>query len=285
MKLIVFLQGGLGNQLLQASYAYYLSQTYKLPFKLATPLLSPFFYSFFPRLTPRQPSHVLRKYCASNLISISSIILLLLVRLRINPFPVISDTILVPPAKKDIWPLCCMLGYFQNSNCFSPPTEPYWIGILDQLPSFPTYNIGVHIRLGDYTNPTNSSIFYQVDPIALLNQALQRQRLTQHPDPILVFSDQPNSVQNLLEKHFPSHSNYFLIVREKSDLNCFSLLSHCRTIIGSNSTFSLCASWLSFLRYSRTSPSFIPPIHWYSDPFLDKTTLSFITSLPFVFRR
>ncbi|MDO8769885.1 MAG: alpha-1,2-fucosyltransferase [Burkholderiaceae bacterium] len=112
----------------------------------------------------------------------------------------------------------------------------------------------IHVRRGDFLN----SSIHEVCSKSYYIKAIQY-IISHFPDArFFVFSDDFEWVRNVLFEHLPVDS---LFVENNANYEDFSLMSHCRHCVMSNSGFSAMASWVGQVE-NRVAVS---PGRWFSD--------------------
>lgn len=168
-------------------------------------------------------------------------------------------------------------GYFQSDkyfiDCQKSLLEQYQMktnGLEPILPFAATLknsnSVAIHIRLGDYLNPTLSSIMAPFD-ITYYQRAIDHfQQHIIHPT-FYVFSDQIQLAKDLLKIDAE-----FVFVDEQISSNSeenFYLMQSCQHQIIANSTFSWWAAYLN----KHVHKTVVAPQKWYKDHFGDATNL------------
>ena len=275
-RLELFLQGGLGNQLIQLAYADSLHVRTGAKMRINPVLLHPIWSrlrsisrrercwnwaSRFPEVSglPRQSFGLMRLYHS---------------RLSSGPLTDhLSDEELlqrINDSRTDAWH--GLLGYFQRHQAFESPAQDFWsrfkrkIQLCYHLVPFPLGQVVAHVRLGDYLWPENQRLFARY---SLNQQILDAQRWSSMlggSKTIHLVTDDPVNLQRLLEG-LPSAS--FTIYRGTNAVDDFLFLARHRHIVGSNSTFSLCAGRLAFELW-RECHTLTIPSNWYVNDCLNK---------------
>jgi hypothetical protein len=125
----------------------------------------------------------------------------------------------------------------------------YYLATLDEIKAGKP--VGVHVRLGDYSNLPG---IYGFPRLEYMTNALRQLRIQFPENPIWVFSDEPKKAEGLLQNRLPA--DLFLTPpKGTSPLENLLLLSNCIGIIGTNSTFSW---WASALNHSEKSTVLFP---------------------------
>jgi hypothetical protein len=274
-QLELFLQGGLGNQLIQLAYADSLQVRTGSRVRINPVLLHP--------IWSRLRSISRRKRCwpwASTLPETSGLrrhalglMRLYYSRLRAGPLTDhCSDVVLlqqITATRADAWH--GLLGYFQRHQAFGDPSQRFWSHLKRQLlqrytlTPFPQGQVVAHIRLGDYLWPENQRLFARYPLSQQIRDAQQWSCQLGGPDIVHLVTDDPVHLQQLLADQ-PSGS--FAIHRGVNAEDDFLFLARHRHIVGSNSTFSLCSGRLATELWGEPHVLTIPP-RWYLDPELD----------------
>ena len=277
VRLDLFLQGGLGNQLIQLAYAHSLQVRTGARVRINPVLLHPLWarlrsitlrepcwpwVSASPQVTglPRQAVGLLRLYGS---------------RFGQGPFTDrLSDAELlqrIGASRAGAWH--GLLGYFQRSQAFAEPADHFWRYFKDQLlkhyslTPFPQGQIAVHVRLGDYLRPENQRLFAHYPFAQQIQDAQEWRRQLGSTDPIRVVTDDPVTLKGLLEGH-PAFGP-IEIYRGQNAVDDFLFLARHRHIVGSNSTFSLCSGRLSSELWGLDHVLTIPS-KWYENKNLDR---------------
>lgn len=281
--LILLLQGGLGNQLIQSAFAFYLSRKYKQKLILSKTLYHPIVRTLYPFITPRTPSKLLNTIKHSYLLDYLCFLPLILIRLKLSPLPLTTDTVQIPSGRysSHIFLPNLLLGYFHLPESFSHLTLPFWKSVLAQLHPVMNSGVAVHLRMGDYLNSANSTLFVRLNLVDLLVKSLELKSNLGIQTPISIFTDQPDAVPALLHHLKPEHAESFKLDNSPSELISFSNLVSHQHIVGSNSTFSLTAAWLSYLHHHCSHPTFYTPPGWYLNSLNNRAMMTFLRNLPF----
>jgi hypothetical protein len=141
-------------------------------------------------------------------------------------------------------------NYFESLKGYEAPICLHLLSIINEkvstkLHTFSNESIGLHIRMGDYKEEWRTPMLWYTEQIDLLKQ---------HPkykdDKIIIFSDGSDTeLKPLLDRGCQR-------VTAPDALSDILRLSKCKIIIGSNSTFS---AWAAFL----SNKPFIRPNHFY----------------------
>ena len=274
-RLELFLQGGLGNQLIQLAYAHSLHERTGVSVRINPVLLHP----LWSRL--RSISH--RERCwpwASSIPELRGLArqgfgLLRLYHSRLNTGPFTdrcSDAELVhriDASRQSAWN--ALLGYFQRHQAFDKAAQQFWshfkqqLTLRHELTPFPRGQVAAHIRLGDYLWPENQCMFARYPLGQQLRDAQQWSRHLGGPKTIHLVTDDADHLKHLLADQV---ADSFVIHQGKSAEDDFLFLARHRHIVGSNSTFSLCSARLSAELWGEEQVLTIPP-RWYVDQGLD----------------
>ncbi|GLS24190.1 hypothetical protein GCM10007874_72110 [Labrys miyagiensis] len=115
--------------------------------------------------------------------------------------------------------------------------------------------ISVHVRRGDYvSNPEALALHGRLDA-AYYRNAISLIRRACPGVPLLVFSDEPSAIGNVLEGLGP-----WQIARGASHFEDMYLMQHCRHHVIANSTFSWWGAWLGQHEGGMT----VAPRNWFA---------------------
>lgn len=258
--ILVRLKGGLGNQLFQYAAALQLQHLYKHEIQFFVDHLNLFEtkrsfkleFLFEPdaKIVFNKPSQwhtIVLKYNLN----------------RIFPFlfsNIVTDKNFHLVAKRKYYILD---GYFQDVtkisygiNMISRILEKYKYSKVESLSNINAFeydfftSAAVHIRQGDYLNPSNLNIYY------ILNENYYKEAILKLPknvEKLYVFSDTDNPKINL---DFP-YSIINMSKKNLSDVEEFLIMSRFSNIIVANSTFSF---WASLIDYE--NKNIIAPNKW-----------------------
>jgi len=267
--IIVKFKGGFGNYMFQ--YAFYLSLKNKYPSRLIYMDLSYYkknldyeldLFDAFD-LTPME----VHKFSHRTLVFLYNSPLQRLFYRLFGRFPyyfrdeknVISS---IPVSNRFIY----LEGYFISEDFFKPYradiVKEFSIdkitvksGYYSLLKSIKESNsIGIHVRLGDYLE---SDIHNVIRTSKYYTDALKFVKLTHQDIKVFVFSNDVSSARDFLGD---STFHYIESVDVKDNLSEFVLMTHCRHLIISNSTFSW---WAAYLK-KETDGLVITPSKWFS---------------------
>jgi hypothetical protein len=171
-----------------------------------------------------------------------------------------------------------LLGYFQRHQAFSAEALPLWQYVAEQVLQVPGMqphphgHVALHVRLGDYLLPDNQRLFAWQPVEKLVERALHWRDLLGGDKPISVFTDSPDLLSTQLKNRCTLEEQAQLNIQSNASADAdFLAMLRYRHIVGSNSTFSLCAGQLSWLLWGKTSgASLLLPARWYNDDRLDK---------------
>lgn len=266
------MSGGLGNQMFQYSFGYALSKKANIPIK--------YDFSFFKNsnvhhgillneIFPLEIDLVKKKEIA-NIIGLDRFKILRKLKqfLKItNPKYVLENS------DKDILPITKELndhyldGYWQNWN--------YFIEYKEELNKKFMFNNNtsnhfkelekavlnsnsaiIHLRRGDYVNNNNKKLFHQLGR-SYFDQGMKLIRRKEDNIKFYVFSDDIN-----FAKSFFNYDDKLVFMNTHNSKNGFRdmhLMSMCKNIIISNSTFSWWAAWLG----SDNKKTIVAPKLWF----------------------
>jgi hypothetical protein len=270
-RLELFLQGGLGNQLIQLAYADSLQARTAATVRINPVLLHP--------IWSRLRSISRRERCwnwASAGPEVSglarqSLGLMRLYHSRLSTGPFtdrLSDVELlqrITAHRAHAW--YGLLGYFQRYQAFGRPAQRFWRRLKQQLlqryslTPFPRGQVAVHIRLGDYLWPENQRLFARYPLRKQMRDAQQWSHQLGGPKTLHLVTDDPVNLQCLLAEQQPES---FVIHSGVSAEDDFLFLARHRHIVGSNSTFSLCGGRLAAELWGEPEVLTIPS-RWYVD--------------------
>lgn len=269
----LFLQGGLGNQLIQQAYALGVAKTSSSRVTINTILMS------------RQIA-VARRASHRN-IAFQSLIDTEIERKRRIAIASASDLLLCLATKskrmvddnvehselmrrlnefRDERPINLM-GYFHRSEAFGLNAEAYWARLAERLNDMfgrqasAEDEIAIHARRGDYLTDKNKLIYAQVTIDSQIQIAKEMQKKVGSKCRIRIYTDSPE----LVHREIPANLRSDVIIHEDSDgaKNFLSLMNH-KFIICSNSTYSLVAARLSHSTWRQDTIHTIPD-RWYVD--------------------
>ena len=285
----LFLQGGIGNQLIQCAYAVSLVRRTDVRLRLNPFLLSPV-WALFHRVTyrPRIPwlgcdfpeTQTWPRQCLHWLNSIISYKRGLVLHDGIGDEQAIK---LLRTYKLTRWfPL---FGYFQRAQALGPESDGFWVPLAERLrqhyllrPS-PPAQVAVHVRLGDYLLPHNQLIYAPLAIDHQLSAALAWRERLGGTKRLQVFTDDPLAFIRLCPDAFRDEITITASSEPQMD---FLALACYRHIVTSNSTFSLCASKLSATLWGEARTALVPR-HWYVDCASDALQQQELSQLQFVF--
>lgn len=164
-----------------------------------------------------------------------------------------------------------LLGYFQWQQAFGSDADPFWQRLSQrvlqqrQLVPYLPGQVVVHVRLGDYLWPQNQRLFAAVSLERQLHLAQAWRQLLGGSGPIHLVSDDPALLMQLLP---PDWQDSAQLIGGSSADDDFLLLSCHRHIVASNSSFSFCAGRLAATLWGVKTP-LLRPDHWFNDPIKD----------------
>lgn len=268
----LFLQGGLGNQLIQQAYAFSLAERSGARLRLNPLLLSSAWASLrgvthrtrapwlLPgcseiRAWPRQWLHLFRFHWARRqLWALDDAVA------DGQALAILTD------ASSPRW--LPLVGYFQRAQAFGLAAEAFWWPLAQllqtqyQLHPYSHGQLAVHVRLGDYLLPQNQSLYAPVAVTEQLEIALAWREQLRSCKPLHVITDDPLTFEDSCPANFKSEIR--LCASKDPQQDFLELLRH-RHIVASNSTFSLCAAKLSATLWCESDSAILPP-RWYRDP-------------------
>jgi hypothetical protein len=282
----LFLQGGLGNQLIQAAASRCLCSDTGSSTVLNLFKLGPVYYSF-NSVTPRQPSNLLlrsRFFRSCSILPSFIDYILLFCLLRFRPSQVVNDhsfTNHLGIASRPLKDPLFISGFFHFSQAFTHPRSlPFWKEISSNLLQFfpPPVSpfVSVHMRTTDYFASPNQSLFCSLDYTSIVSRALHTASSFSPPLPVCVVTDSIEMASKILSES-QLRAVTLISSSPESDL---ALLSSSQYLYMANSSFSLCAARLASL----LNPSHISfsPTTWYLKPDLNLTQITMLKALPFV---
>ncbi len=273
----LFLQGGLGNQLLQQAYAYSLAKRTGIGL-IVNPLLLDTSWAGLRRIQARAlafPDLQILPLKSTRLTQWRGL-LNLISRLAIPKAFVVRDSLsdqrlVLKLCEKNWRQPVPMLGYFQRAHSFGGEAGVFWKSLADNLRAQynlkpqPIGQVAIHVRRGDYLTLRGQQMYASISVGWQVEQALRwRQKLGSHA-PIQMFSD---DTQGALEE-CPASLRKEIVVHNRLTVedDFFGLASH-RHIVASNSTFGLVASQLSSLLWKEEKTAILPP-RWFMNQELD----------------
>ena len=267
----LFLQGGVGNQLIQQAYAESLVSQSGSRLRLNTLLLSPA-WAALRRVTFRQRSawlgadapetrpwlrqwlHLMRFYWARQRG--------LVVHDGLSDHQ--AQALLIAGAAPGWVPL---LGYFQRAQAFGTASEAFWLRLAErlrgehQLQPHPPDQVALHVRLGDYLLPQNQRLYAMVSIEQQLHAALAWRERLGGQAPLQVITDDPVVFRRLCPDAY--RGDVRLMASSDPQQDFLTLCCH-RRIVASNSTFSLCAGKVASVLWNDAGTILLPR-HWYRD--------------------
>ena len=160
-----------------------------------------------------------------------------------------------------------LFGYFQRAEVFGLEARPFWLRLATRLKAaeplapYPADQVVVHVRLGDYLLPENQRLFAALDLEDQILQALAWREQLNGRSPIHIITDDPKGFERLCPRDL--RSEVHLIASGSAGADFRALIRH-RRIVGSNSTFCLCAAQLAALLWQDNSTLLLPR-RWYVD--------------------
>ena len=278
----LFLQGGLGNQLIQQAYAATVAKHYDCRVKLNTILLNRHIAKVrkvwhrniaFENLIETNIERQRRRVIGSGV----DLLFCLATRNKriINDRVGHRELINRLSACKKAGSLN-LLGYFHRSEAFGLDSESYWKRLADGLSDmlderFPHEDeIAIHARRGDYLTEKNRKIYEQVSIVSQIENAINIREEIDSKRKVRIYTDSPK----LVYKEIPAKLHDDVIMHEKTDgSKDFISLSHHKYIICSNSTYSLVAARISHSIWNQRTIHVIPD-RWYVDNNMNNAQMS-----------
>jgi hypothetical protein len=265
---LLFTVGGFANQIFQLAYLYYLKKSFNINPFVSNLLLSPFIASMLG-VAKREPVPLFNSLF--HHLSFAGLVYYLLKKLpRISRLSIITDsTVIDCYCNSSFYATYLLKGYFHNRYVFEDICTPFWVSVLkmlDQasLPSAsfsPSNSLVVHLRLGDYLSPKNSSVYASITPEQIHSLIHNASNVSRY----YFVSDSP-TLASLFFSSPPLNSYRFKDLSSNSREQDLCTLSKFSYIIGSNSSYSIIASILSYVRSPLSSKSFYFPSKWFLDP-------------------
>lgn len=272
-ELELFLQGGLGNQLIQGAFGVGVLAGSDFRLKINTVLLRPHI-SLLRRVTHRElypfyrseQYHRLRNNNCRLICSHRGLLK------AFRSVPIISDqqsdvAIIEQLANMRSSGYLPILGYFHRASAFHDQTNSFWEAVADwlrenyPLSMKPACRVATHIRLGDYTTVGNKKIYATAAISAQIKCALRWRTELGGDKAIDIFTDDPK----LLRESLPDNlHNRCRIRSHRSELMDFANLCTYQSIVACNSTYSLAAAKLASVLWDNPSTVRLPH-QWFND--------------------
>ena len=292
----VFLQGGIGNQLIQQAYAVSLAKRTGCLLKV-NPVLLGATWARLRRVQLRTlalpDSQVLPLVAAGwqrwrGAMGLAGGLVRARPDARTNA---ISDDLpdnvlleLLRHQPQSSW--TPMLGYFQRAQAFGTDAGCFWRALANRLiqqhnlTPAPFAQVAVHVRRGDYLLPRHQRIYAKVSVSWQVEQALRWGQQLGGNYPVQLFSDDPEGAledcSDVLRQHIAVN------LKASAEEDFLALIRH-RHIVAGNSSFSLVAGQLAACLWADTHTTILP-LQWFSDPALDALQLQEWCKIPFLFR-
>ncbi len=287
----LFLQGGVGNQLIQHAYAESLVRHSGARLRLNPLLLSPA-WAVLRGVTFRQHSAWLGGDAAETrpwLRQWFHLLRFYLARPRgLVVHEGLSDdqaqALLTTDPPPGWLPL---LGYFQRAQAFGPAAEGFWVRLAErlrrehQLRPHPADQVALHVRLGDYLLPQNQRLYATTSIEQQLHAALAWRTRLGGQAPLQVVTDDPVAFRRLCPEFYRGTVRLLASSDPREDF--LALCCH-RRIVASNSTFSLCAGKIASILWGEAGTILLPR-HWYREPSRDDCQQQEWAQLTFVVDR
>ena len=254
MKIIVRINGGLGNQLFQLAIGYAISKKKGCELKIDNSIfpaqaLRNFQLNFFNfPLVIASKSECLSLGAPLNFLNK----LLLKFINKKSSYLEEKKSFIYDNRIEQIKTSTYLDGHWQNLSYFQEyqddliklitPNIDYSVDYNKYLSSIKlTESVSIHVRRGDYVdNSVNNSIYNVCDINYYIKSVKFIKENIQNPN-FFVFSDDIEWCQ----KHFSFIENKIFITDTNSLLEDFQLIRNCKSHINPNSTFSWWASWLN----------------------------------------
>lgn len=272
-KLELFLQGGLGNQLIQGAFGSGMVAGSGANLTINTVLLRPHI-SWLRRVTYRDlcPFFISEQY---RTLKNNSCRLISSHRGLVNGFrshqritDQQSDRVIMDR-------LAClrptgympMLGYFHRASAFCHQTDSFWSAVANWLQAKyhftmkPMCRVATHIRLGDYTTASNKQIYAGAAISAQIETALRWRDELGGAEAIDIFTDDPEMLSGAL----PGYLRPQCQIRSNcSELLDFADLCSYQSIVACNSTYSLTAAKIASVLSENPSTVKLPH-RWFNN--------------------
>lgn len=255
----IFLSGGLGNQLFQASFGLYIKNTlnYKILFEKS--------------LLTRAGRFQIRNYELEDFLYFNEVCDSYVNYLRmISPWKNIrKDLYFIEKTLNDYHldsinnKTKFIIGYFQNSNYV---TE-IWPDIKKRIkklliPQDIIYPyIAIHVRLGDYRTNKITNEFHGTLQLKYYLEALNYLKNILDTNLIYVISDEPDVAQQLFYEI--SKNNEIIFLRNSNHFVDLSILAGASGVVMSNSSFSW---WGAYIAEQERSAKIVAPKNWFNNP-------------------
>ena len=268
----IFLQGGLGNQLIQGAYCFNHLCGHSDRRVIVNPILLRRPVSLLRRVTHRRlhPFYTSEQFkqlqnatCVLRS-SFRSLIHGLMSPCFINDQK--SDG-MVENQLTDIGRDRCVavMGYFHRASAFSHQTNVFWESVAAWLKARHTLSVkepsrvAAHIRLGDYTTQSNRKV-YAALPIGTQISTAMRWRDELGGDAkVDLITDDPRQLETLIPSAIKSQCRVLDNQGENLD---FATLCSYQSIVTSNSTYSLVAANLASVLWGKALTAQLPD-SWY----------------------
>ena len=170
-------------------------------------------------------------------------------------------------------------GYFQKHQAFGAGSNPVWRSILNALQDdqpehndlHPTGKVALHHRLGDYLWEENQRLFAQISLKERIGKALNWRESLGNNEPVAIFTDSPDLLREQMNEELSAvEVKECIINTNTSALNDFEQISRHRHIVAGCSTFALCAGRVAWQRLreldsTHDNPTVQLPLRWYQD--------------------
>ncbi len=170
-------------------------------------------------------------------------------------------------------------GYFQKHQAFGAGSNPVWRSIMNALQDdqpehndlHPTGKVALHHRLGDYLWEENQRLFAQISLKERVKTALNWREKLGGNKPIAIFTDCTDLLHEQINSELSTGERAACVINANaSELKDFRELSRHRHVVGGCSTYSLCAGRVAWERLKRKDPTHLHPtmqlpLSWYQD--------------------
>lgn len=178
-------------------------------------------------------------------------------------------------------------GYFQNRHAFEVGSDPLWQTVLSNLkilkPNecnlYPRGQIAIHHRLGDYLWSENKNLFAPLSIKEQVNEAINWRSENNSSQKINIFTDSTELLREIMENQLTAgEQEECNLTESKSAIDDFNELSRHRHIVASCSTFALCAgkiAWQRLVQERRNRPTATLqlPRSWYQNEKMNQTMI------------
>lgn len=259
--IIIKIKGGLGNQLFQIAFGYYLANKYNV--RLCVDYT---WYNSIPKNNTRRKLILEKLDIKIPKLNFKEKIICLFYNFKIikflkinKPFNFITDNDF---KKVKIFDNLYLDGYWQtyeykdflidnilNTDLLLNRMSLYSRNCLDEIKV--SNSVGIHIRRGDYVTDKKTNLYHNVLTIDYYFKSIQIIRKQIKDPKFFFFSD---DIEWVKENFKNDHFNFI----SSNDIDEFLLLANCKNLIIANSTYSLWAAYL--VKYK--NKIIIAPKYW-----------------------